>query len=114
MAFATVANCLLYEDGVGGCSVKSCAALLLTAFAWEFSYADDTQVFDYEVVKEYPHDTRAFTQGLFFRNGWLYESTGLHGSSSIRKVVWKTVKLCSDTTWMTGTLVRELLTGRMP
>ena len=66
--------------------MKSCAVLLLTAFAWEFSYADDPQVLDYQVVGEYPHDTRAFTQGLFFRNGWLYESTGLYGSSSIRKV----------------------------
>lgn len=40
----------------------------------------------YEVVRTYPHDTAAFTQGLFYLNGFLYESTGLEGHSSIRKV----------------------------
>ena len=38
------------------------------------------------VVKEYPHDVRAYTQGLFFHDGVLYESTGGHGSSSLRTV----------------------------
>lgn len=39
-----------------------------------------------EVVKEYPHDPGAFTQGLFFDGGQLYESTGVRGESSFRKV----------------------------
>lgn len=39
-----------------------------------------------EVVAEYPHDNQAYTQGLFFNDGQLYESTGLHGKSSFRKV----------------------------
>ena len=39
-----------------------------------------------QVVRSYPHDPNAFTQGLFFKNGVLYESTGLEGRSSIRKV----------------------------
>jgi glutaminyl-peptide cyclotransferase len=43
-------------------------------------------VFGYEVVHEYPHDPEAFTQGLIFRDGYLYESTGLTGRSSLRKV----------------------------
>src|SRR5690606_15397946 len=38
------------------------------------------------VVRRYPHDTRAFTQGLLWHNGHLYESTGLRGRSSLRKV----------------------------
>jgi glutamine cyclotransferase len=42
--------------------------------------------FGYEVVHEYPHDPEAFTQGLIFREGYLYESTGLTGRSSLRKV----------------------------
>lgn len=42
--------------------------------------------YDYEVVNVYPHDTNAFTQGLFYRDGFLFESTGLRGQSSIRKV----------------------------
>ena len=40
----------------------------------------------YEVVHAYPHDPRAFTEGLFYKDGFLYESTGLEGHSSIRKV----------------------------
>lgn len=39
-----------------------------------------------EVVKEYSHDTKAYTQGLFFQDGQLYESTGQYGESSFRKV----------------------------
>lgn len=42
--------------------------------------------YNIEVVKEYTHDTGAYTQGLFFHGGQLYESTGQYGESSIRKV----------------------------
>ena len=43
-------------------------------------------VFGYQVVRVYPHDRNAFTQGLIYRDGFLYESTGLNGRSTIRKV----------------------------
>ncbi len=43
-------------------------------------------VFGYEVVKVYPHDREAFTQGLVYRDGVLFESTGLRGRSSLRRV----------------------------
>ena len=43
-------------------------------------------VYGYTVVRSYPHDRAAFTQGLLFRNGVFYESTGLNGRSGIRKV----------------------------
>jgi len=43
-------------------------------------------VYDVEVVHTYPHDRSAYTEGLFYLNGFLYESTGLEGHSSIRKV----------------------------
>lgn len=43
-----------------------------------------------EVVAEYPHDTGSYTQGLFFHGGQLYESTGLHGKSTFRKVELET------------------------
>ena len=39
-----------------------------------------------EVVAEYPHDTGSYTQGLFFHEGQMYESTGVHGKSTFRKV----------------------------
>jgi glutamine cyclotransferase len=42
--------------------------------------------YDFKVVRSYPHDTQAFTEGLLYRDGYLYESTGLNGKSSIRKV----------------------------
>jgi glutaminyl-peptide cyclotransferase len=43
-------------------------------------------LYGYRVVNSYPHDSRAYTQGLVFRDGFLYESTGLHGRSTLRKV----------------------------
>jgi len=42
--------------------------------------------YGYRVVKSYPHDSTAFTQGLEYRDGFLYEGTGLPGRSSVRKV----------------------------
>jgi glutaminyl-peptide cyclotransferase len=45
-----------------------------------------TPVSTYRVVHVYPHDPQAFTQGLVYRDGILYEGTGLNGRSSIRKV----------------------------
>ena len=45
-----------------------------------------------KVVKEYPHDMAAYTQGLFFHGGKLYETTGQYGTSSIRTVDLSTGK----------------------
>src|SRR5258708_14265259 len=42
--------------------------------------------YGYDIVHTYPHDPSAFTEGLFYLNGFLYESTGLEQHSSIRKV----------------------------
>ncbi|MGD1097220.1 MAG: glutaminyl-peptide cyclotransferase [Bryobacteraceae bacterium] len=42
--------------------------------------------YGYQVVHTYPHDPSAFTEGLFYLDGFLYESTGLEFQSSIRKV----------------------------
>src|SRR5262245_7850802 len=44
----------------------------------------------FEVVAEYPHDPQEQTQGLIYSGGFLYESTGRQGQSSIRKVELKT------------------------
>ena len=48
--------------------------------------AENVAEYGCEVVRTYPHDRGAFTEGLFFLNGDLYESTGEHGESNIRKV----------------------------
>lgn len=50
-------------------------------------------VYGYEIVKTYPHDPKAFSQGLLFHNGFLYESTGQEGQSSVRKVEIETGKV---------------------
>ena len=49
-----------------------------------------TPMSTYEVVKSYPHDRQAFTQGLVYLDGVFYEGTGLNGQSSIRKVKLET------------------------
>lgn len=49
-----------------------------------------TPLYTCRIVNTYPHDSQAFTQGLVFDNGILYESTGLLGRSSVRKVDLKT------------------------
>ena len=54
-----------------------------------------------QVVKEYPHDTQSYTQGLFFDGGTFYESTGQYGESTFR-----TVDLA------TGNALRKLDFGR--
>ena len=51
------------------------------------SCADATvRNYNLEIVAEYPHDTQSYTQGLFFHEGEMYETTGLHGKSTLRKV----------------------------
>ncbi len=45
-----------------------------------------TPWYGYRVIRTYPHDRQAFTQGLLYADGCLYEGTGLHGQSSLRKV----------------------------
>ena len=50
-------------------------------------------VYTYDVVKTYPHDPKAFTEGLFYHDGFLYESTGEKDQSSLRKVELETGKV---------------------
>jgi glutaminyl-peptide cyclotransferase len=52
--------------------------------------------YSYTVIKTYPHDPNAFTQGLFYADGYLYESTGLYGSSTLRKVELETGKVLKE------------------
>ena len=49
--------------------------------------------YGYQVVHVYPHDPDAFTEGLFYLNGFLYEATGLPGKSFVRKVDLQTGKV---------------------
>src|SRR5260370_9083396 len=58
-------------------------ALLPTPVAYA---APPARTDSYQIVHVYPHDPNAFTQGLVYLNGKLYESTGLNGRSSLRTV----------------------------
>jgi glutamine cyclotransferase len=55
--------------------------------------AGNLPVYGYQVVRTYPHDPKAFTQGLQYVDGFLYEGTGQVGQSSIRKVELETGKV---------------------
>ena len=50
------------------------------------SQLSSAPVYSYRVIETYPHDAGAFTEGLVYYNGSLYESTGLYGDSSLRRV----------------------------
>jgi glutaminyl-peptide cyclotransferase len=66
----------LSASALGGAQTRSAAA--------------KAPVQNYVVVRVYPHDPGAFTQGLLYSDGYLYESTGLVGQSSLRKVELET------------------------
>lgn len=62
----------------------ACLAILLLACSTAAHAA--VPVYGFKVVNTYPHDTRAYTEGLFFKDGHIYESTGHNGRSTVRKV----------------------------
>ena len=68
------------------------AAVALLAAACGSS-AQNVKTYGYKVEEVLPHDVSAYTQGLFFHDGVLYESAGQYGESSFRKVDLKTGKV---------------------
>ena len=74
--------------------MKASLSLLLVLFPalWAIpscsgnSGRDDVPIYTFEIIHAYPHDPEAFTQGLVYENGALYEGTGLYGQSSLRRV----------------------------
>ena len=54
------------------------------------------EIYNYEIVATYPHDPKAYTQGLEFYNGELYESIGEYGSSKLRKVNIETGEVLNE------------------
>jgi glutaminyl-peptide cyclotransferase len=65
-------------------------AIAATVLAGQAPVSGELPVYGYQVVHTYPHDSNAFTQGLEYVDGVLYEGTGLNGRSSIRKVKLET------------------------
>ena len=62
------------------------AAILLLALNPLRAQMQEVERLVPEVLNVYPHDDRAFTQGLLWHDGSLYESTGLRGYSTLRRV----------------------------
>ena len=60
--------------------------LVIYLFPWNCTQLSAVTISDVDVIKKYPHDNTAFTQGLEFHEGRIYESTGRHGFSELRKV----------------------------
>ena len=81
----------------GFCTNRDSAPLLRAIIVLLFCGAASAQTgipeYTYTVVHTYPHDGAAFTEGLFYRGGFLYEGTGMPGKSSIRKVRLETGKI---------------------
>jgi glutamine cyclotransferase len=81
-------------------SLNACGALVLALAAapsWvaspgvpEPTAQESARVDTFRVLKTYPHDPAAYTQGLIYRDGFLFESTGRNGQSSLRKVKLET------------------------
>ena len=69
---------------------------MLCAGLWPAALPAATPVFAVRVVHEYPHDPSAFTQGLEYRDGFLYEGTGLEGHSTLRKEDLTTGKVLQE------------------
>jgi glutaminyl-peptide cyclotransferase len=76
-------------------AVLSVSALVVAGVAGLFAQRrapaqSQTPVAGYRVVNAYPHDPDAYTQGLIYRDGVLFESTGRNGQSTLRKVKLET------------------------
>ncbi len=57
-----------------------------------------TPTYTYKIIRSFPHDRNAFTEGLFYLDGYLYESTGLEGHSMVRKERLETGEVMQSTT----------------
>jgi glutaminyl-peptide cyclotransferase len=82
------------RDAFQETTLKKFATLALACSLFTAGAAEAAiPVYGYMIKNTYPHDPKAFTQGLFFKDGFLYETTGLEGRSSVRKVDLATGKV---------------------
>ena len=72
------------------------AALALLVCAAPLVSAQEPELYGYEVVNTYPHEITAFTQGLIFRDGHLWEGTGKNGLSRLARIDLETGELLQN------------------
>ena len=65
----------------------------LSAFETSVQLSGSIPVYTCRIVNSYPHDRQAFTQGLVFKDGYIYEGTGIRGRSGLRKIMPGTGKV---------------------
>ncbi len=80
-----------FKLSIAGFVALSAATLVM--FGLYSGNAEDQAGWTHEIVNTHPHDPNAFTQGLVFEDGFLYEGTGLNGRSELRKVELETGKV---------------------
>ncbi|WP_329741732.1 glutaminyl-peptide cyclotransferase [Dyella sp. A6] len=78
-------------------AIYALLALLVVATAPCATAHESIPVYGYTVVHAYPHDPKAYTEGLLYLHGYLYESTGQVGESTVRKVDLDTGKVLQKT-----------------
>ncbi len=82
------------------------APILEAQTASDSDGSSSVQVFDYQIIKTYPHDSEAFTQGLVYDKGMFFEGTGELGQSSLRRVDLETGRVLKQKS-LAGTLFGE-------
>ncbi|RYG63791.1 glutaminyl-peptide cyclotransferase [bacterium] len=71
---------------IAGCTPQTQATQPAAAPVAVVQPKDDVKQLSWSVERDFPHDTAAFTEGLLWKDGFFYESTGLEGKSNVRKV----------------------------
>src|SRR5436190_1740735 len=85
-AFLVLSASSCRGDGAARPAAATPVSASPVATAPPVSSAPPVETLVVDIVARYPHDPHAFTQGLLWHDGKLYESTGLYGQSSIRRV----------------------------
>jgi glutaminyl-peptide cyclotransferase len=80
-----------------GATLNRLAALAFAGLLLGCAREEPIARYGFAVKNAYPHDTQAFTEGLWFRDGYLFESTGWRGHSSLRRVELATGKVLQKT-----------------
>ena len=76
---------------IGAVLIFSAFLVLIATFSFLIKpAATTTPVYGYRIVNTYPHDSNAFTEGLVYSGGFLYEGTGLNGHSTLRRIELQT------------------------